>query len=487
MVAASAKPEDWGTVDIAKSATIPSGEAGAEIKFNLPIVNLGTTPVNNVRVVIKRNADPAVYPFTTNRSNEYIEYGAIAPGETTEREITLVVRKDALTKDYDIAFNIEYDEVSRKVILAKNIFVNIKGIEVSTIPAATPEAQPLPVDGPESGSSVSGGSISGGPGDAGGIDENKKSTTPRVIIEGFRTEPKVIHAGSSFKLILQVRNTSKKTAVNNMEINLQAANDGGDGPGTDMSSGSTSSSDSFLPDKGSNTLYLDKIAANKTEEIAIDLTARADLQQRPYSVGISMKYEDNNAEQFESSADISIPVKQEARVELSDIEVMPDLIEVGSEGNIIFSIYNLGRTKLHNVRVSLVGETISGGDAFLGNLEAGATGEVDVMVTGMAETMDDGSIKIQVNYEDQEGVPSVFEAVGTIYVTASIGDEGMIIEDDMMIMDEGQTGLNPLIIIAIVVAVIAIVGGTVAVIKHKRKKEEDFTDEFLGSDQDERK
>ena len=37
---------------------------------------------------------------------------------------------------------------------------------------------------------------------------------------------------------------------------------------------------------------------------------------------------------------------------------------------------------------------------FVGNLQSGATGNVDVMLTGIAPTMDDGTVIMEISYED---------------------------------------------------------------------------------------
>ena len=63
-----------------------------------------------------------------------------------------------------------------------------------------------------------------------------------------------------------------------------------------------------------------------------------------------MKYEDGNAAQVEAASSLSIPVKQDARFEMSDFEITPATIAAGEEANITSSLYNLGRVKLYNVK-----------------------------------------------------------------------------------------------------------------------------------------
>ena len=85
----------------------------------------------------------------------------------------------------------------------------------------------------------------------------------------------------------------------------------------------------FLPSSGSSSIYLDSIPAGGTRDIAIDLNARADLVQKPYSISMSLKYEDGNATQYEAQSSLAIPVRQEARFEFSKIPIAPDTVAVG--------------------------------------------------------------------------------------------------------------------------------------------------------------
>ena len=112
------------------------------------------------------------------------------------------------------------------------------------------------------------------------------------------------------------------------------------------------------------------------------MNAKADLLQKPYSINLSMKYEDSQATQIDSSSSISIPVKQDARFEFSEFEISPQTIEVGGETNVMCSLYNLGRIKLYNAKARFEGNGIKKQEIFIGNVEAGATGSIDAMVEG---------------------------------------------------------------------------------------------------------
>ena len=53
---------------------------------------------------------------------------------------------------------------------------------------------------------------------------------------------------------------------------------------------------------------------------------------------------------------------------------------VGEQSNVMFQIYNTGKTTLYNVQVKFEADSVEGGDTFIGNLAPDATGNVDAMV-----------------------------------------------------------------------------------------------------------
>ena len=182
-----------------------------------------------------------------------------------------------------------------------------------------------------------------------------------------------------------------------------------------------------------------------------------------------MEYEDSDANPFTETASVSIPIKQEAKVDLSSITLMPETIEIGNEANVMFSIYNVGKTKLYNVNVKFQADSISGGDTFLGNMDPGATGNVDAYLMGQAATMDDGTVKILITYEDEEGKEAVIEKTMSLYVAEPFYPE--MYEDPMLMegMEEESTGLAWWVYVLIGLVV---VGGvvTAAVVMKKKKR-----------------
>ncbi len=429
----------------------PVANAGQGVSIVLPVVNMGKTEVTKAVVTPALSTESTEWPFEITNSN-YTQTIDNLPGTDTgmsdmdrRRELTwnLTTRSDVGSGYQKISFNVRYfasDGSSQSTTL--DTYVQLNGTA--------------------------------------GVGADGQASVPRVIVTGFETNPAEVHAGESFMLTLHLKNTSTATSVNNMIFEIVAAVEGKDEDTTYAA---------FLPTAGSSTIFVDRIGKNGTRDIQIEMEAKADLTQKPYAVDVNMSYEDEHVNAYTNKTSVSIPVKQEARVDISEPEVMPQSIEVGSESNIMFSIYNMGKTKLYNVQVKTEGDTVSGGDAFVGNLDSGATGSVDIYVTGQQATMDEGLIKLLISYEDETGAAKVIEKEVSLFVT-----EGMMMDDPMMDgemmgdeMMEGENGGGKgkyIAAIAGVLVVAAVVGGTIFLKKKKKKAQLSLEEDLLDLDDD---
>lgn len=408
----------------------PVANAGQQVSVVLPVVNMGRTRVKNAVVTPQISSDASKWPFEIETSN-YTQTIDRLPGTDDggtdmerRRELTWILktRKDAPSGYMPLVFDVTYEKDDKSLeTIQLTTYVKVVGTTGKAADGTT--------------------------------------STPRVIVTGFSTDPEVVHAGETFTLTLHMQNTSKATAVKNMLFDIQAASESTD---------TTYVAAAFLPTAGSSTIFVDKIAAGATKDISMELEARSDLAQKPYVVNVKMDYEDESVNSYQNTASVSIPVRQEARVDISSVEVMPETLEVGGEANVMFSIYNIGKTKLYNTSVKFVADSVSGGDTYLGNIDPGATGNVDAYLTGAAATMDDGTVKIQITYEDESGEAATIEKEMTLFVNE------MYIPDDMGMMDDGmmmeEQGGFKLWYVLVPLALILIAGAIFVVIRRKKKK-----------------
>ena len=297
-------------------------------------------------------------------------------------------------------------------------------------------------------------------------DKDKKKATPRVIVRGFTTVPDEVQAGENFELNIVIENTSKRTAVNNMELDLT---------GTVAGKDEASSYAAFLPTSGANSFYVERIPAGGTKQLSMEFTAKADLEQKPYVMDIKMQYEDDEANPYEGSASVSIPVHQISKFDTSTPDVEPSSIEVGEQSDITFNIYNTGKTKLYNVSVSVNAPSLEFALAYLGGIDSGGTGNVDLMVTGIAATEDDGNVDCVISYEDESGNVTYETKTVSLFVNEPVYDDYDYEED----IEDGSGELlsptvrNILIAAGSALGVIILIIIAVNIGKSRRKKREE--------------
>ena len=479
----------------------PVFRAGEKAKLRISVKNTGNTAAQNVRIapVIKSEAD---WPFELDQLNYDQDLGSVEAGGKADAvwgggDVPLTVKDSVTGKAYKLTFRITYDDGEKAYEAEKYVFVKTEakpGSSEEKPSGGTPSGD-VPESGKPSGESpVSGGQTAGGGGygsaaepEAGSVYNSEptvagggsaSTSVPRVIVTGFSTEPGEVRAGSNFKLVVHLKNTSSRTGVSNMLFDFQAPSSGSE---------AAAEAPAFLPASGSSSIYLDSIPAGGTKDISIELNARADLVQKPYSISMSMKYEDSGAAQYEAQSSLAIPIRQEARFEFSKMQIAPDTVSVGEEANISCSLYNLGRVKMYNVKARFEGKMIDTQEQFIGNLDAGATGTIDAIVTAKKAAKGSEECKLVLTYEDDAGNVSTSEQKFkmTVLEETAVEDTGMMPE---AVPEESG---NPVGLAAAVLAVIAAAAaGTVIFIKHRKKKireaeEEEMFDEVERFTEDE--
>nr|MBQ8252577.1 hypothetical protein [Lachnospiraceae bacterium] len=432
----------------------PTATYGQLVNVVLPVVNMSGVNLANVTVTPVTSNLVSEWPFEIETSG-YTQTITDLPGKGNgqsdmdrRRELTWTfkTRQDALSGYYKLQFNVLYYVGTEVETATLTTYVLVRGAAGS-----------------------------------GNVEAEGGTSTPRVIVTGYETNPKEVHAGDTFTLTLHLKNTSQRTAVSNMLVNLTAPTEGTD---------ADTSYAAFLPTSGSNTEYITTIGKGATVDLSIEMTAKADLLQKPYQIDVNMEYEDEDYTSYSSTADVSIPILQEARFELSTPEILPASITVGNEANVMFSIYNTGKITLYNVKVHFEDDTVKGGEVFLGKIEAGSTGAVDALVTGEAASVDDDIVKIVITYEDEAGKASTYEQEINLTVTedVAIGPEDYL--DEGMVEGDYEAESSPVgkIVIAIVILfVVVLIVVIVVVVRKKKQKKEDLErinllDELEGED-----
>lgn len=421
----------------------PTVSAGQQVSIVLPVINFGTEELNDLIIEPQISNGVSEWPFEPDMTN-YLQTEPFIPGNKTKeaamenrREFTFIftVRSDVMTGYYPLKFNVSYTKAGIRSEKPAELTVYVKTV-----------GKP-------------------GSGFIGGSGQETTGAKPRIVVTGFETNPAKVFAGDTFTLTVHVQNTAKDLAVTNVLFDMQAAIEGED---------KTNTYSAFLPTSGASSVYMDSIAANTAADIVIEMTAKADLAQKPYVLDVNMKYDAGVMFDLTDKASVSIPISQESRFDTSIPEVVPSDITVGSQSNVMFSIYNTGKTTLYNVQVKFIGDSVDEASAFVGNLQSGATGNVDVMLTGIAPTMDDGTINMEISYEDEGGNVTTTQKPITLFVSEEMFDDmGMgdgMMDGDMMIEEEGGQKKPGTIIAVIAVVIVAAVAGVIVFIQIRKKK-----------------
>lgn len=178
----------------------------------------GNTGCGNVKISPILD-DAASWPFEIADMNNELELGTIPAGQYAEAVWKdLKVRDDVETKSYKLAFTVTYDDGENQFQSTPYIFAEDNG-KAGGKPDDNNNnnnAQPETPQEPQGGGEILAGGvtntdpiISGG-GSGGGTST---ASVPRVIVTGFNTDPGDVNAGSNFKLIIHLKNTSSTTAV----------------------------------------------------------------------------------------------------------------------------------------------------------------------------------------------------------------------------------------------------------------------------------
>lgn len=424
----------------------PTVSYGQQVSIVLPVINFGTEELNNLIIEPKTSTVVSEWPFEPDMTS-YLQTEPYIPGNQTKEDamanrreftFTFTARSDVMTGYYPLTFNVWYTKAGVRSEKPAELTVYVK--------------------------------TNGKPGSGfiGGNGQESEGSKPRIVVTGFETKPAKVFAGDTFTLTIHVKNTAKDMAVTNVLFDMQAAQEGED---------KTNTYSAFLPTSGASSVYMDRIGADTAADIVIEMTAKADLAQKPYVLDVNMKYDAGTVFDLTDKASVSIPISQESRFDTSIPEVVPADITVGSQSNVMCSIYNTGKTTLYNVQVKFHADSVDEASSFVGNLQSGATGNVDVMLTGIAPTMDDGTVIMEISYEDDAGNVTTEEKTITLFVTEMVMDDmmdGGMMDGDMLIEGEGAPpkGLAVKFIVGIVAAGVIAVGviGLIIFLLIRKKK-----------------
>ena len=427
--------DETGTEPVAfalgENQSTPQGIYGEVMNFEINLRNTGYRTAYDVRVEMELSANVKEFPFEINDGNYDRWMNNIGSNETVQVPYSMAIQEGAESGYYPIKYTIRYREEENGSFaepIEDIMYVRIIGKQTEDQLSA----------------------------DAG---ENER-TKARIIVDSFETEPATVFAGQDFILRVKMKNASDRISASNILFTLEPE--------------SVSNSPVFTTVNGSNSAVVNNPAPGASAVLEMHYSSSPSAEQRSYTITITEQYDSPEFKNAKETVKFAVPIKQEARLNTGNIEVMPNSIQVGGESNIMFDINNTGKVTLYNVTAIFEDDSIQKSENYIGNIKPGESGNVDAMIYGIAPTMDDGMITVKITYEDENGTVSSVDKELQLFVSEPMPMEDPFM-DDFMIMDEPVPEPTPMDklkqhALPIGAAAVAVLGGIVFFIRRKKKK-----------------
>lgn len=398
--------EDWSLRDIQIGGISLPQEAAAGESFDLTFTlrNAGEAAAEDLKVTVTPGEG------LLNRSVNVFEERTLGAGESRSYRVSLFSMKDAEEKNYPIKITVE--DGSPEEAETNTEISQYAGILI------VPE------------------------------EESSEVKTPRLLVEEYSYGGGSVQAGESFSLELRLRNTSGST-LRNIQASISCA----DG--------------SLIPAGTGNVFFVESIGPKERISHSIPIRAKNDAEEKTTPVDVELSYEDEKGNEFSAKSAVSIPVTQKTRLMIDDVVAPPELY-AGMQSWVSVDFYNMGKTVLSNLRVSVRGnfDEPQSNAYYVGNMESGKSDSYDFTFIPRESGALEGVITFQ--YEDAAGQESVVEKAFQFTVA-----EEIIWEDPGMIEPEmPEERLSPAKVGAAAGVVVAgVVAGVYMRKRHKKKKE----------------
>ena len=452
-VVGSAEP---GEPIILTSSVISNANPGGEtVNLTLSFANVGNERLSDIRVTLSgfRSSEIMSADGRFTRPLNIPETSTLAPGQQGTVTFPVVVSGAfgiaGVATAIDLGVEINYNSVSED-----NLSTTTSAIVNILRPPPPPEPEPPPPPEPE-------------PPPPPPAPELPPSV-PRVIISKHQLSVDNVYIGQPFYLTITLLNTSRTVNVRNMEVII------------------TDPEGIFTPVVGVNSFFVERLNAQETTDIEIQLIARQLKENIAPSLTISIAYEDNRNNPHSTTPTLNIPVFTQLRLEASNINFYED-------GNgmalLSFEVINKGLAALNNLNIRIEGDVMaSEGDFFVGTFAPGAVEFFDDLMIPMNFGEVNGEIVLE--FEDSAGVPGELRFPISTFVSEpffpepDFGDDGRLPPGDDIWIDEGfeESSALPLWQLLIIIGSGALIAAGITIgiirrIKRKKREAEDFDED----------
>ncbi len=247
------------------------------------------------------------------------------------------------------------------------------------------------------------------------LENSTGKTVPRIIIDNYSMEPSPVNAGEDFTLKMSFLNTSKTVDVSNIKVTI------------------TSDDGTFTPTDSGNTFYVEGIARNTKVERELVLHVKPDAEQKSYILTVNFEYEDEKGNPYTAKETMSVRVLQSPRLVTGQLNMMTETF-VGQPISTYLDFYNMGKSTLYNLMVSVEGDFQGQGlSYYVGNFEPGRTDFFDAQFTPMNPGQQKGAVLFA--FEDANGKKTEIRKEFDINVMEM--EQGPMLDENGMPIDGG--------------------------------------------------
>lgn len=285
------------------------------------------------------------------------------------------------------------------------------------------------------------------------MSTNVEAATPRVMVSEYHVKEGQVISGEKFELCITLKNESSN-AVKNLKMTISTENG------------------ELLPVQGAGTAYMKEIKGGEKQEVSFPMEAAYGLEEKSYKLAIKTEYEGSGIG-YTVDETVFIPVSLNQRLSVTDIYTAETSYEVGDTVEISAKINNLGSGSLYNVSAKVVGDNLSDAETYVGNIEPGKSGTIDLLTKAdTVSTVSRGNNQMIIFYEDKAGNQYKNEVeMNEIKVTAVVYNDFEVVKERKDLSGIGKT------VFWIVIGILVVTVIFLFLIK-RRKKKLAYLDEF---------
>lgn len=183
--------------------------------------------------------------------------------------------------------------------------------------------------------------------------DDKELNKPILMIQNYNYGGQEASPNKHFPLTMIFLNTNAQKEIKNIKISL--SDDG-----------------TFTPVNSSNSFFIEKLGPKQSVSKSVTLSVKPDAETKTYPLNVDYIYQDDKGNEITAKDTISIPVMQKTLLQIGDVQQPRDVM-AGEPVAINVQFYNLGKTKISNLKITGSGDFETQGDStyFVGDFDTG--------------------------------------------------------------------------------------------------------------------